>query len=98
MLKKRSITKSDLAQAVYYKLGYSKKFSKDFVNAFFNTLINMLQQGQGFKIHHFGKFILKDKKKRLGRNPQTGKELMISERRVVLFYASPFLKNNFKTY
>ena len=56
---------------------------------------NHLKKGQGVQIHGLGKFILKDKKNRKGRNPQTGEELIIKARRVLLFHASNSFKKQF---
>ena len=95
MKNKKTLTKEDIVTAVYNKIGYDKKFSKELVSDFFNSLKNYLMKGQGVKIHGFGKFILKDKKSRRGRNPQTGKSLTISARRVLLFHASTIFKKKF---
>ena len=92
---KKTINKSDLAKAVYNKIGYSKKLSEELVNALFDLIKDHLLKGQGVKIHNFGKFILKDKKARTGRNPQTGESLKLSARRVLLFHASAILKKTF---
>ncbi len=92
---KKTLTKADISQAVYDKIGYSKKFSEELVNELFKIIKNHILKGQGIKIHGFGKFILKDKKPRRGRNPQTGRPLTISARRVLLFHASALLKKRF---
>ena len=94
-MKNKILTKADIVQAVYNKIGYSKKFSAELVNGFFHSIKNHLIKGQGIKIHGFGKFTLKDKKPRKGRNPQTGETLTISARRVLLFHASTSLKKRF---
>ena len=95
MKNKKTLTKSDIVQAVYNKIGYTKKFSEELVDELFNNIKNHLLKGQGIKIHGFGKFILKDKKPRRGRNPKTGKALTISARRVLLFHASSNFKKRF---
>lgn len=95
MKSKKTLTKADIVKAVYNKIGYSKKFSEDLVDELFNSIKAHLIKGQGIKIHGFGKFILKDKKSRRGRNPKTGKTLTISARRVLLFHASTTFKNMF---
>lgn len=94
-MKNETLTKADIAHAVYNKIGYSKKFSEELVDDFFQSIKNHLMKGYGIKFHGFGKFILKDKKKRTGRNPQTGQTVMISARRVLLFHASTIFKKNF---
>ena len=94
-MKNKILTKADIVQAVYNKIGYNKKFSEELVNDFFLSIKNHLMKGQGIKIQGFGKWILKDKKPRKGRNPQTGEALTISARRVLLFHSSTRLKKKF---
>ena len=96
MTSKKTITKSDLIEVLYNKIGYTKQFSKALVNEVFDTIQDRLQDGQGVRICRFGKFVLRDKKKRRGRNPQTGESLMIKPRRVVTFRPSLSMKNKFK--
>ena len=95
MKNKKVLTKADIVKAVYNQIGYTKKFSEELVDELFNNIKNHLIKGQGIKIHGFGKFILKDKKPRKGRNPKTGKSLTISARRVLLFHASTIFKKMF---
>ena len=94
-MKNKTLTKANIVQAVYNKIGYSKKFSEELVDKLFSNIKEHLIKGHGVKIHGFGKFVLKDKKQRKGRNPQTGESLMISARRVLLFHASTKLKKDF---
>jgi len=94
-MKRKTLTKADIAQAIYDKMGYHKSFNKNIVDDFFQIIKNYLVKGYGVKCHKFGNFILKDKKQRIGRNPKTGKPAMISKRKVVLFHASPSLKKHF---
>ena len=96
MKSKKTITKSDLAEALYNKIGYTKQFSKSLVDDIFSTIQNKLKNGQGVRISRFGKFVLRDKKKRKGRNPQTGNPLIIKSRRVVTFRPSLNVKTKFK--
>ena len=94
-MKKRSsytLSKINLITNVYHKTGYNKEFSKEIVNSFFDVITSSLKQGAGVKISKFGKFFLRDKKARIGRNPGTGEQTMISARRVTCFKASPHLK------
>ncbi|MBC6415870.1 MAG: integration host factor subunit alpha [Bdellovibrionales bacterium] len=98
-MKKRShqtLKKSDLVNSVYNKIGYSKKHGESVIDSFFNIIKESLNEGVGVKINKFGKFILKDKRARPGRNPRTGENLTISPRRVILFHASSNLKKLFK--
>ena len=96
MKPKETTTKARLAEILYNKIGYTKQFSKVLVDDIFSNIQERLQNGQGVKIAGFGKFVLKDKKKRKGRNPQTGDSLIIKSRRVVVFRPSPVLKKKFK--
>ena len=95
MKSRQKLIKADISEAVYNKIGYSKKFSEELVDELFKYIKNHLIKGQGVKIHGFGKFVLKDKKPRKGRNPKTGKALIISARRVLLFHTSTVLKKRF---
>lgn len=88
------MTKADMVQAVYSRLGgFSKKESADLVDLVFETMKETLGRGEKIKISGFGNFILRDKKPRQGRNPQTGTPIMITERRVLSFKASQLLKH-----
>ena len=88
------MTKADLIEAVYEKLGsYSKKESADIVESVFETMKDTLGQGEKIKISGFGNFVVKHKKERPGRNPQTGDPITISARRVLTFKPSQVLKN-----
>ena len=93
--RKKTLTKSDITQAVYEKIGYSRRYCEELVNDFFEMIKDHLKKGQGVQIHGLGKFILKDKKARKGRNPQTGKTLTIKARRVLLFHTSDSFKKEF---
>ena len=94
-MKKRSnytLSKADLVESVYNKIGYNKSHTEKMVTAFFDIMKDSLKEGTGIKISKFGKFFLKDKKARKGRNPKTGETVMISARRVTLFHPSSHLK------
>ncbi|HLV68073.1 MAG TPA: integration host factor subunit alpha [Polyangiaceae bacterium] len=87
------MTKADIVQAVYAKLGgFSKKESADLVDLVFETMKETLGRGEKIKISGFGNFVLRDKRQRQGRNPQTGDPITITERRVLSFKASQLLK------
>lgn len=87
------MTKADIVQAVYSRLGgFSKKESADLVDLVFETMKETLGRGEKIKISGFGNFVLRDKRPRQGRNPQTGTPIMITERRVLSFKASQLLK------
>lgn len=83
-----------MVQAVYSRLGgFSKKESADLVDLVFETMKETLGRGEKIKISGFGNFVLRDKRPRQGRNPQTGTPIMITERRVLSFKASQLLKH-----
>ena len=90
------MTKADLVEAVYTQLegGFrvSKRESSELVELVFDTMKETLGSGDKVKISGFGNFVVRHKKPRVGRNPQTGSEITISERRVLSFKASQVLK------
>jgi integration host factor subunit alpha len=88
------MTKADLVEIVYEKVGLSKKDSQDIVEALFDTIKASLKDGEKIKISGFGNFILRDKRPRKGRNPQTGNDIQISARRVLTFRPSQILKGH----
>jgi integration host factor subunit alpha len=87
------VTKADIIESVYEKVGFSKKEAAEVVEMVFDTIKGTLERGEKIKISGFGNFIVRDKKSRVGRNPQTGKEIEISARRVLTFRPSQVLKN-----
>jgi integration host factor subunit alpha len=88
------MTKADIIENVYERVGgYSKKEAADIVEAVFDTLKRTLESGEKIKLSGFGNFVVRDKKSRIGRNPQTGEEITISSRRVLTFKPSQVLKN-----
>lgn len=86
------MTKIDIIQDVYEKLGLSKKDSARLVDSVFDIMKDCLARGEKIKISGFGNFIVKEKKSRRGRNPQTGEEIEISARRVLTFKSSQVLR------
>ncbi len=87
------MTKADLVEAVHTKIGFSKRESADIVEAIFDTMKDTLASGEKIKISGFGNFEVRDKRARVGRNPQTGKVIEISARRVLTFKSSQVLKS-----
>jgi integration host factor subunit alpha len=87
------VTKADIIESVYEKVGFSKKEAAEIVEMVFDTIKETLERGEKIKISGFGNFIVRDKKSRVGRNPQTGEEIEISARRVLTFRPSQVLKN-----
>ncbi len=90
--KGKTITKLDLVESVYEKIGFSKKEAGEFVESIFAEIKLKLIAGDKVKISGFGNFVVNDKKPRKGRNPQTGEQIIISERRVLTFKSSQILK------
>ncbi len=92
------MTKAEIVQALYTKVGgFSKKESADIVDLVFEMMKETLGRGEKIKISGFGNFVLRDKRQRPGRNPQTGDPIKISERRVLTFKASQILKQALNT-
>ncbi|HKB83582.1 MAG: integration host factor subunit alpha [Betaproteobacteria bacterium] len=87
-----TLTKADLADLLFEKVGLNKREAKDMVESFFEEVRMALENGDGVKLSGFGNFQLRDKPQRPGRNPKTGEEIPITARRVVTFHASQKLK------
>ena len=88
----RTVTKQGLTDHLVDTMGLTGKESKRLVESFFNTMRATLAAGEEVKLHGFGNFMLREKRTRPGRNPQTGEMIPITARRVVTFRASPLLK------
>ena len=88
----KTLTKADIIESVYEKVGFSKKEASDIVELVFDTLKATLEKSEKIKISGFGNFVVRHKRPRIGRNPQTGEEIEISERRVLTFKPSQVLK------
>jgi integration host factor subunit alpha len=87
------MTKAEIVQALYTRVGgFSRKESAELVDLVFEMMKETLGKGEKIKISGFGNFVLRDKRQRPGRNPQTGDPIKISERRVLTFKASQILK------
>ena len=90
---RQNLTKKDIVNSIYMQLGFSKKLIENIVEDIFEILLKSLKEKGKVKISNFGTFILRHKKSRIGRNPKTKKEAVITERNVILFKPSKFLKN-----
>jgi integration host factor subunit alpha len=88
------MTKADVVESVCKEAGFSKKEAAEIVEMVFDTLKDTLERGEKIKLSGFGNFIVREKKSRVGRNPQTGQEIEISARRVLTFRPSQVLKND----
>jgi integration host factor subunit alpha len=88
-----TLTKAELIDSVYEKVGFSKKEAADLVEMVFENMKEELCKGQSIKISGFGKFRVRSKKARMGRNPQTGEAMVISARKVLTFTPSRILRD-----
>ena len=87
------MTKADIAEKIQAEIGLTKKEAAEMMEAVFSIMKNTLESGETLKISGFGSFVVKQKKDRRGRNPQTGEALTIEARRVLSFKPSVLLKN-----
>jgi integration host factor subunit alpha len=89
----RTVTRAQLSEAVYQEVGLSRNESAELVETVLNEISDALARGEMVKISSFGSFSVRQKGKRIGRNPKTGQEVPISPRRVLVFRASHVLKD-----
>ena len=86
------MTKAELVEKIYEKVGFSKCESAEIVDKVFDIIKETLEQGEKIKISGFGNFVVRSKRERIGRNPHTREAITISARKVVTFKASQILK------
>src|SRR5919109_2849218 len=86
------MTKAEIVERIYERVGFSKKEAADVVESIFEVVKTRLEQGEKVKISGFGNFVVNQKRPRKGRNPQTGEEIIVSGRKVLTFKASQVLK------
>ncbi|PIR17152.1 MAG: integration host factor subunit alpha [Deltaproteobacteria bacterium CG11_big_fil_rev_8_21_14_0_20_49_13] len=87
------MTKAEIVEQIYEKIGFSKKESADIVELVFDTMKDTLSKGEKIKISGFGNFVVRQKRPRVGRNPQTGESIEITARKVLTFRPSQVLKS-----
>ena len=87
------MTKADIAEKIQSVTGFTKKESSELLEAVFLLMKNTLENGEILKISGFGNFVVKQKKDRRGRNPQTGESITIDARRILTFKPSNVLRN-----
>jgi len=87
-----TMTKADIVERIYEKVGFSKKEATEVVESIFEIVKKHLELQEKVKISGFGNFVVHEKRPRKGRNPQTGEDIVISGRRVLTFKASQVLK------
>ncbi len=92
-----TLTKAELADLMFERVGLNKREAKDMVESFFEEIRMALERGESVKLSGFGNFQLRQKPQRPGRNPKTGEEIPITARRVVTFHASQKLKQLVET-
>jgi integration host factor subunit alpha len=88
-----TLTKAELADLLFEKVGLNKREAKDMVESYFEEIRAQLEHGESVKLSGFGNFQLRDKPQRPGRNPKTGEDIPITARRVVTFHPSQKLKS-----
>ena len=89
----KTLTKAEFVEAVYSSVGLSRRDSADVIELLFESIKETLSRGEPVKISGFGNFVVREKKARIGRNPQTGRDIEISARRVLTFKPSQVLKD-----
>jgi len=88
-----NLTKKDLINSLYMQVGFSKNVSENLIDDLFATIILDLKNEKKLKLSKFGTFSIRSKKSRIGRNPKTKEQKIISNRDVVLFKASKEFKD-----
>ena len=88
-----NLTKKDIINSIYMQIGFSKNLSENLLDDFLETIIDNLKKNKILKISKFGTFSLRTKKSRIGRNPLTKENKVISSRNVILFKPSKEFKN-----
>ncbi len=88
----RTVTRADLSEAVYQRVGLSRTESSALVEAVLSEICDCLVKGETVKLSSFGSFVVREKGQRVGRNPKTGIEVPIDPRRVMVFKPSNVLK------
>jgi integration host factor subunit alpha len=92
-----ALTKERLINSIYDNVGLSKNLSRSVVEHLFDIMKKTIESGEGLLISGFGKFVVKQKGARRGRNPQTSEELQLRARRIVTFKASGALRQKINT-
>jgi integration host factor subunit alpha len=91
-IQRRTVTRVDLAEAVYRRIGLSRRESAALVQSVLDEIADALTAGESVKLSSFGRFLVRAKSQRIGRNPKTGVEAPITPRRVMVFKPSNVLK------
>lgn len=88
----KTLTRADLAEAVFQKVGLPRNESAELVEMVLKEIIGALERGESVKLSSFGSFGIRQKGERIGRNPKTGEEVPITPRKVLVFRASNIMK------
>ncbi len=88
----KTVTRLDVAEAIYTEIGLSRKDSNEILDMIVDEIVKDLSNGNDVKLSSFGTFSLRDKNARTGRNPKTGVEAVISSRRVISFKPSQTMR------
>jgi integration host factor subunit alpha len=88
----KTLTRADLAEAVFQNVGLPRNESAEIVELVLREIVVSLERGDPVKLSSFGSFGIRDKGQRIGRNPKTGQEVPITPRRVLVFRASNIMK------
>jgi integration host factor subunit alpha len=89
---KRTVTRSDLADSVFRRIGLSRLESAQLVEAVIEEISDAILRGENVKLSSFGTFLQRSKRERIGRNPKTGVEATITPRKVLVFKASHIMR------
>lgn len=93
----KTLTRADLSEAVYKKVGLSRSESANLVETVIEEICKAAIDGQNVKLSSFGTFAVRSKNERIGRNPKTGEEVSITPRRVMVFKPSNIMKKRVLT-
>ncbi|MBF0611018.1 MAG: integration host factor subunit alpha [Magnetococcales bacterium] len=86
------MTKAEIVESIYRKMGITKREAADLVESFFELVRQQLEDGESIKLSGFGNFEIREKRSRRGRNPKTGEEIEITARKVLTFKPSQILR------
>ena len=92
-MSRNNLTKKDLVNSVYMQIGFSKNIAENLIDDLLTTIMENLKNEKKLKLSKFGTFTIRSKKSRIGRNPKTKEQKIISDRDVVLFKASKEFKD-----
>ena len=87
-----NVTRAKITEAIYHEVGLSNTESAQLLDQVLEEISTALERGESVKISSFGTFSVREKRKRIGRNPKTGVEVPISARRILSFHSSQMLK------